>query len=150
MNYKSLFLGLKNKLLKRKREVKIIDNLNYINKLELICGDQNLIYSCTSGMSNYQNSINIIRDEFLLFHYAYHMPLFNGFANLGDYVQTIATKNALISAFGPSIKFRYWDRDSLRYYNGDDSNQKIITCIMQGWFSHSLNFSLTIIYYQFG
>ena len=43
--------------------------------------------------------INLIdKNNFLLFSYESHLPKFN-FANLGDYIQTIATKNALQNIF---------------------------------------------------
>lgn len=52
--------------------------------------------------------------------------------NLGDYVQTIATREAIIMGYSPDIKYEYWDRDNLINYISQDGYSKI--CIMQGFF----------------
>lgn len=76
-------------------------------------------------------------DKFLLFKYNAHLPIFNGYVNYGDYIQTIATELAVSSLFNPVYDFA--DRDSLYYYRmGEDGLVPI--CVMQGWFSHTLNF----------
>lgn len=54
-----------------------------------------------------------IRNNFLLFHYRKNL-LFTS-ENLGDYFQTLATKNALLS-LNPKATFEYFDRDSLISY----------------------------------
>ena len=66
------------------------------------------------------------------------MPVFNGYGNLGDYVQTIAVKNALLTIFGNKLNFDFWDRDCLSFYSSKE-NEKI-TCIMQAWLSHTESF----------
>ena len=75
--------------------------------------------------------------SFLLFNYAYHNVKI-GHHNLGDYIQTIATQDALSSIF--DIKsFEFWDRDSLSFY-GLLKSSPAMCCIMQGWFSHNEHF----------
>ena len=56
----------------------------------------------------------IKKDKFLLFSYEMHFPKFRGY-NLGDFIQTIATKNALLS-LNPKATFEFHDRDSLSGY----------------------------------
>lgn len=57
--------------------------------------------------------------KFLLFRYNAHLPIFNGYVNYGDYIQTIATELALGTLFNPVYDFA--DRDSLSYYRvGED------------------------------
>lgn len=82
------------------------------------------------------DQINLIdKNNFLLFSYESHLPKFN-WTNLGDYIQTIATKNALQSIFS-NINFLFHNRDTLiSYYQKD----KITPVVMQGWFSHSKYF----------
>lgn len=67
---------------------------------------------------------------FLLFVYDYFCITFKWGVNLGDYVQTIATRNA-IQAISPKARFSYFDRDNLSNYDGSRAY-----VIMQGWFSH--------------
>lgn len=83
---------------------------------------------------NFQANL-IDKNNFLLFSYESHLPKFN-FANLGDYIQTIATKNALQSIFS-NINFLFHNRDTLTSYYQKD---KITPVVMQGWFSHSKYF----------
>lgn len=85
----------------------------------------------------------IKKDKFLLFSYEKHFPRFRSY-NLGDFIQTIATKNALLS-LNPKATFEYFDRDSLiSYYSaggGKNSSLNALTpVIMQGWFAHSFHF----------
>ena len=77
--------------------------------------------------------------NYLLFNYFLHNPLFDGFFNLGDYVQTLATRRALSQVL-PVKGFSYWDRDSLSFYKSDNQYEDSVICVMQGWFSHSLGF----------
>ena len=145
-------LGIKFKF-KQKYEIlkKIIieQNNNFVqitNKLEQINKEnQNKFNSILSNInaknfSNIQNALNYNeRKEYsgtaVLFKYDYFMGLneleHHFGVNLGDYVQTIATKN-IIQSILPDTNFVFWDRDNLMHYN----KQKAYT-IMQGWFSHS-------------
>lgn len=66
------------------------------------------------------------------------MPLANGYANIGDYVQTIAVRHALKSIFD-CLDFDWWDRDSLSFYDPLDKDC-IRTCVMQAWLSHTETF----------
>lgn len=75
--------------------------------------------------------------RFLLFNYASHNRLCHH--NLGDYVQTIATKKAIEQIAGKSVPFQFWDRDSLSFY-GLQGERPPVCCVMQGWFSYSVNF----------
>ena len=82
---------------------------------------------------------SITESRYLLFNYRYH-NVGVGHHNLGDYVQTIATRNALEYVLkGQCGKFEFWDRDSLSFY-GASASKKRAFCVMQGWFSHSNNF----------
>ncbi|MDR2818686.1 MAG: polysaccharide pyruvyl transferase family protein [Endomicrobium sp.] len=71
-------------------------------------------------------------NKFLLFKYNYIKEV--SCINIGDYIQTLATRSVLNLLY-PSSKFKYFDRDSLELYNRD-----AVICIMQGWFSHTLSF----------
>ncbi len=53
----------------------------------------------------------IAKNRFLLFNYDKHFPKFNHL-NLGDYIQTLAVKNALSTLF-PNATYTMHDRDSL-------------------------------------
>jgi len=63
--------------------------------------------------------------------YYYSAPVSCDNVNLGDYVQTIAMENA-ISKLYDNPEFIWYNRDSLRYYNGEKA-----ICVMQGWFSRT-------------
>lgn len=65
-------------------------------------------------MRDYE-SINFGDNNFLLFNYPYHNVFACG--NLGDEIQSIATKNALDSIY-PNANYEYFGRDYLAYYNG--------------------------------
>lgn len=93
-------------------------------------------------------SINFSKNHFVLFSYPYH-HIFS-FSNLGDHIQSIATKNALDSIY-KGANYEYFGRDYLAYYNGSqntgggnrvNSESHIIgkIAIMQGWFAHSYYF----------
>ncbi len=73
-------------------------------------------------------------NKFLLFKYNYYETDPKYGVNLGDYVQTIATRTALQTLF-PTAKYRFFDRDNLSNYDGDG-----VVTIMQGWFSNSMTF----------
>ncbi len=70
--------------------------------------------------------------EYCLFKYLYLAGI--KAYNLGDYIQTIATKNA-IELIDKNANFRFWDRDSFNHYDEKES-----VCIMQGWFADDYNF----------
>lgn len=115
------------------------DNFNYLysdafKNRQQVCSLQALI----SELSNRQNeTLHIGTNNFLLFNYFLHNPLYDGFCNLGDYIQTIATRVALSHLY-QTPKLSYWDRDSLSFFRSIDQDR--IICIMQGWFSHSFGF----------
>lgn len=70
--------------------------------------------------------------NFLLYQYTYSLN--NPYVNLGDYVQTLATKNALERLYGMKNLYSFFDRDALSYYPASSDGSKPI-CVMQGWFS---------------
>lgn len=122
------------------KDVKYLkDNFNYLY-LDAFKNRQQVSswLALVSDLSNKQNGAQDIEDNsYLLLNYFLHNPLYDGFCNLGDYVQTIATKAAL-SQLCPNPKFSYWDRDSLSFFRTTSSSR--IICVMQGWFSHSFSF----------
>lgn len=61
------------------------------------------------------DSIDFSDNHFVLFNYPYHNVFACG--NLGDEIQSIATKNALDSIY-KSAKYEYFGRDYLAYYGG--------------------------------
>lgn len=88
--------------------------------------------------TNVKTNICVGSDKkFLLFRYDWHIPIFNGFINYGDYVQTHAVHSALNRLF--SCDFTFYDRDNLSFYQ-EQEDEFAPLCVMQGWFSHSLNF----------
>jgi hypothetical protein len=70
--------------------------------------------------------------HFIIFSYRFDLSYSQ--TNLGDYVQSLATKNAILKIHN-NPSFIYYDRDNLSYYN----KQKALV-IMQGWFSHTYTF----------
>ncbi|MBX7491452.1 polysaccharide pyruvyl transferase family protein [Helicobacter turcicus] len=76
-----------------------------------------------------------IKNHFLLFNYESHIFRVNQ-TNLGDYVQTLAVKNALTTLF-PNATFQTHDRDSLTSFCAGGG---LTPVIMQGWFAHSNHF----------
>ena len=77
--------------------------------------------------------------QFLFFSYPqaiFHALGSKNIVNLGDYVQTIATQNAIVSSYSLNIQYEYWDRDNLINYISSDGYSKI--CIMQGFFPISV------------
>ena len=99
---------------------------------------QTIIANSSGELFNSNITPPMDNDTFLLFHYFFHLPTFHGFVNLGDYIQTLATRNVL-SDLNSNCKFSYWDRDCLSFFKPPEKKQ-LLVCIMQGWFSHSLNF----------
>ncbi|HEB9334864.1 TPA: polysaccharide pyruvyl transferase family protein [Campylobacter coli] len=84
-------------------------------------------------------------NNFLLFNYS-----ILGRVNLGDYIQTIAVKNALTNIFG-EFSYDFFNRDTLNFYSPKYSslgNNAMV--IMQGYFANKLywlpNNSLKPIY----
>ena len=73
-------------------------------------------------------------NNFLLFKYYYLGIYPNISVNLGDYVQTFCTQQAIHRLYDDAC-FSYYDRDSLADYSGDQ-----VLCVMQGWFSHQALF----------
>lgn len=78
--------------------------------------------------------------RFLFFRYDSHLPIFGGHVNYGDYIQTIATKLAVERVVKSRFDFDFVDRDSLFYYWPSEDKSSVCACVMQGWFSHTLNF----------
>jgi len=107
----------------------------FSNKVDLINSNINAKYfSRINDISN-NTEVKDYSKTAVLFKYDYFLGL-NDLehhigVNLGDYVQTLATKN-IIKSILPDTNFVFWDRDNLLNYDG----QKAYT-IMQGWFSHS-------------
>lgn len=60
-------------------------------------------------------SINFSKNHFVLFDYPYHH--ISSASNLGDHIQSIATKNAIDSIY-KGANYEYFGRDYLAYYNG--------------------------------
>lgn len=87
---------------------------------------------------NTNEEASISKNKFLLFDYSYHRIL--GYHhNLGDYMQTIATRMALEHIFpNQNLSFEYFDRDSLSYYKSKDNAR--IPCIIQAYLSLSYDF----------
>ncbi|EHC1878375.1 polysaccharide pyruvyl transferase family protein, partial [Campylobacter coli] len=73
-----------------------------------------------------------IGGDYCLFKYLY-IPGIKAY-NLGDYIQTIATRS-LIELIDKNAKFHFYNRDSFSLYNKKES-----ICIMQGWFADDYNF----------
>ncbi|EAI3762934.1 polysaccharide pyruvyl transferase family protein [Campylobacter coli] len=80
------------------------------------------------GMKTWSDKVR----EYCLFKYLY-IPGIKTY-NLGDYIQTIATRNA-IDSFDKNVDFQFYDRDSFNFYDKKES-----ICIMQGWFADDYNF----------
>lgn len=100
--------------------------------------EQKYIYDITSKIEqiNYDKYSKI---SFLLFNYFLHIPMFSGRINMGDYVQTIAVKQILDTLY--QSDYIWYDRDSISCFKLPASDvNKIVCCIMQGWFSYSYNF----------
>lgn len=73
-------------------------------------------------------------NNFLLFKYYYTGTYPNASVNLGDYVQTYCTQQAIRQVFNDA-NFSFYDRDSLAEYSGEQ-----VLCVMQGWFAHQALF----------
>lgn len=61
---------------------------------------------------------NFGKNHFVLFNYPYHF--LHACGNLGDEIQSIATKNA-IDSIVPNASYEYFCRDTLAYYNANKS-----------------------------
>ena len=99
------------------------DNFNYLY-LDAYHRRQEVSYRqlMLSELIEKNNEKGFVEDgNYLLFNYFLHNPLFDGFFNLGDYVQTLATRRALAQVL-PVKGFSYWDRDSLSFYKSDNQS----------------------------
>ena len=74
----------------------------------------------------------LLQNEYILLIYG--MAQEAQFINLGDYIQTLAVKNALEKIF-PNPNFDFCDRDNLRNYAPKENTDKSRICIMQGFLS---------------
>lgn len=63
-------------------------------------------------------SINFSKNHFVLFDYPYYNVV--AWGNLGDHIQSIATKNAIDSIY-KGANYEYFGRDYLAYYNGSQN-----------------------------
>ena len=115
-----------NTLLLRSNEQKFI--------FDIIDNNINTNYKKVEMSGNEDN----LKNNFLLFNYFLHLPIFSGNINLGDYVQTIAVKNILDNLYNPN--YFWYDRDNISFFRSSVTNNNPICCIMQGWFSHSYTF----------
>lgn len=117
------FLGLKFTFAKKAQSKQVIDEEN--KKFH--------IFSINNNSLQFAEE-NKLKNKFILFYYYYlSVPNINTI-NLGDYIQTFATQNAIKKDY-PDAEFLFNDRDSLSDY---DKEQAL--CIMQGWFSHQCLF----------
>ncbi|MCX2716587.1 polysaccharide pyruvyl transferase family protein [Helicobacter sp. MIT 21-1697] len=81
------------------------------------------------------SNAQVQKNHFLLFSFAKHLPQF-GANNLGDYIQTIATKKAIAHHF-PNARYSFIDRDSLVGYSSGGGGVTLV--VMQGWFAYSIH-----------
>lgn len=77
---------------------------------------------------------SLYKKNVILYKYHYQESPNNHGVNLGDYVQTIATKN-VINKILPNIEYKFWDRDNLLNYDGQPA-----FVVMQGWFGYGVKF----------
>lgn len=94
---------------------------NFLNLMSIKQMESQILAMRPFLMPNFKAKIK--KDKFLLFSYEKHFPRFRGY-NLGDFIQTIATKNALLS-LNPKATFEYFDRDSLISYYSAGGGKKI-------------------------
>ncbi len=123
---------------------KIVDQKEFYVKLESNINNIRSTNEINSALLNIKDKIKGIsntkienKNKFLLFKYTYKPHLswsYTKGVNLGDYVQTVATKNALDTIF-KNNQYEYFDRDNLTNYYGEN-----IIAVIQGWFSHGYNF----------
>lgn len=95
----------------------IAKNIQFDNiaiAFEKFCHNQTT-YQNTYCVENTNDSIDFDNNHFIIFDYPYHHIC--GASNLGDHIQSIATKNALDSIY-KSANYEYFGRDYLAYYNG--------------------------------
>ena len=74
---------------------------------------ENEIFALRDSILPYAN-LSIRPNHFVLLSYNKHIPKYSHH-NLGDFIQTLATKNALLS-LNPKATFEFFDRDSLISY----------------------------------
>lgn len=105
----------------------IANNFKLSNKLTRVNNSLNLKLAEIEAVKSMENEIFALRNfvlphanlpihknHFLLFSYNKHIPKYSHH-NLGDFIQTLATKNALLS-LNPKATFEFFDRDSLISY----------------------------------
>ena len=133
-------LGIKFKF-KSKKLIQRQQELSFDNKLDLLFEELNIIKQqlTIQKFSGINSALNIsdkskYKNSFLLFRYNYLNALNEWGVNLGDYVQTLATQHVINTIFN-NITFKYWDRDNLSNYSGEE-----VFTVMQGWFSHSSDY----------
>lgn len=79
------------------------------------------------------NRLTELKNSFIRYDY---LPTTREGGNLGDWIQSEATEQAIRQAIGPTARFTRWLRSELSHYSGEPA-----LCVMQGWFEHStLNF----------
>lgn len=99
---------------------------------------ENEIFALRNSVLPYAN-LPIRPSHFFLLSYNKHIPKYSHH-NLGDFIQTIATKNALLF-LNPKTTFEFFDRDSLiSYYpvrggGGNNFLNALTPVVMQGWFA---------------
>lgn len=92
----------------RAMQSEITKNIQFDNvaiAFEQFCHNQSL-----------NDSIDFGNNHFIIFDYPYH-HICGGASNLGDHIQSIATKNAIDSIYN-GANYEYFGRDYLAYYNG--------------------------------
>lgn len=94
-----------------------------------------LLEKIDSGDCNLREPVSSL-DDFILFNYSSYEASTKK-VNLGDYVQSIATKSAIKQiSEGRERNFKFYDRDSLSFYKSENP----CVAVMQGWFSYSYAF----------
>lgn len=87
------------------------------------------------------DNASIAKNHFLLFTYTRHKVEVKH-SNLGDFIQSIATKSAISTLF-PQANFTYFDRDSLTSFHipaKEGEGNILIPAAMQGWFARNSHF----------
>ena len=117
------FLGLKFTFAKKAKSKRAIEEEN--KKFQFFSINNKLLHFAEE---------NKLKNKFILFYYYYLSVPDIDTTNLGDYVQTFATQNALKTNY-TDAEFIFNDRDSLSDYCKEQA-----LCVMQGWFSHQCLF----------
>lgn len=68
-------------------------------------------------------------DRFIRYEYR---PFFGWGGNLGDWIQSEATEQAIRAVAGETARFVPWQRSELSWYAGEPA-----VCVMQGWFDNA-------------